>query len=150
MNIRDIWTHLVYWYGNCLGGIASAWEWRTNWGFTGGHGSDVGKREWNNTCNTYIYTQKGHQKDVVKCPWFHFFISETTSFRRQTSTLLFHYRNVGVAALGLKCPYCWQKQNLAAWRTSYRQHLHLHSSKQKENILWSTKFKQLTQLFMKV
>lgn len=70
MNIRDIWTHLVYWYGNCRGGIASAWEWRTNWGFTGGHGSDVGKRAWNNTCNTYIYTQKGHQKDVVKCPCF--------------------------------------------------------------------------------
>lgn len=70
MNIRDIWTHLVYWYGNCLGGIASAWEWRTNWGFTGGHGSDVGKRAWNNTCNTYIYTQKGHQKDGVKCPCF--------------------------------------------------------------------------------
>ena len=37
MNIRDTWTHLVHLYGNCLGGIASAWEWRTNWGFTGGH-----------------------------------------------------------------------------------------------------------------
>ena len=119
--------------------------------------------------HTYIHTQKGHQKDIVKCLCF------TSSFLKENLIriillegklhvivimivivivadihIIVSLQKCRSSSFGFKVSLLLTETEFSCLKDFNRQHLHPYSSKQKVNILWLTKFKQLTQFFMKV